>query len=217
MNVPDESTLIYDWAGHGPRRGEWSGRVMVDDETLRDGLQSPSVTDPPAEVKVRILHLMESLGIDTADIGLPGAGTRQREAVTRLCREIADNRMKIRANCAARTMMVDIQPIAEVTADHRRADRGVRLHRKLAHPAVRRGVAARFHPEAVAGGDQLRGEGRPRRHVRHRGHGAVLAGGSPHAPDGRGRRGSQARLPLRHVRCRDPARRVQPRLLGARI
>jgi 2-isopropylmalate synthase len=115
MNVPDESTLIYDWATHGPRSAVWSGKVMVDDETLRDGLQSPSVIDPPSEVKVRILHLMESLGIDTADVGLPGAGARQREAVTRLCREIADNRMKIRANCAARTVLADIQPIAEVS------------------------------------------------------------------------------------------------------
>jgi 2-isopropylmalate synthase len=115
MSIPDESTLIYDWAAHGPRRAEWRGKVMVDDETLRDGLQSPSVTDPSADVKVRILHLMESLGIDTADVGLPGAGARQRDAVLRLCREIADNKMKIRANCAARTMLVDIQPIAEVT------------------------------------------------------------------------------------------------------
>ena len=115
MNVPDESKLIYDWSKQGPRTAKWGSRVMLDDETLRDGMQSPSVTDPSPDVKVRILHLMESLGIDTADIGLPGAGARQREAVLRLCREIADNRMRIRANCAARTMIVDIQPIAEVS------------------------------------------------------------------------------------------------------
>jgi 2-isopropylmalate synthase len=88
---------------------------MLDDETLRDGLQSPSVVDPPLELKVEILHLMNSLGIETADIGLPGSGPRQREAVERLCREIADHRLRIRANCAARTMVVDIQPIADVT------------------------------------------------------------------------------------------------------
>ncbi|MGZ4839962.1 MAG: hypothetical protein ACXVZR_15540, partial [Terriglobales bacterium] len=86
---------------------------MIDDETLRDGLQSPSVTDPPVDDKLKILHLMESLGIETADVGLPGAGQRQREAVLRLCREIQQQRMRVRPNCAARTMMVDIQPIAE--------------------------------------------------------------------------------------------------------
>jgi 2-isopropylmalate synthase len=88
---------------------------MLDDETLRDGLQSPSVIDPPLETKVELLHLMDRLGIETADVGLPGAGPRQLEAVTRLCREIADKKLNIRPNCAARTMMVDIQPIAEVS------------------------------------------------------------------------------------------------------
>jgi 2-isopropylmalate synthase len=87
---------------------------MLDDETLRDGLQSPSVTDPPTDVKIRILHLMDSLGIETADIGLPGSGPRQRDAVERLCREIASQKLSIKANCAARTMIVDIQPIADV-------------------------------------------------------------------------------------------------------
>jgi 2-isopropylmalate synthase len=88
---------------------------MLDDETLRDGLQSPSVTDPPAAAKVEILHLMENLGIETVDVGLPGAGARQREAVLALCREISNRRMRIRPNCAARTMVVDIRPIAEVS------------------------------------------------------------------------------------------------------
>ena len=87
---------------------------MIDDETLRDGLQSPSVSDPSLETKVTALHLMDSLGIETADVGLPGASPRQREAVTALCREIDQARMRIRPNCAARTMMVDIQPIAEI-------------------------------------------------------------------------------------------------------
>jgi 2-isopropylmalate synthase len=88
---------------------------MLDDETLRDGLQSPSVLDPPVGVKVEILHYMDRLGIETADIGLPGSGPRQYEAVERLCREIANARLRIRANCAGRTLMVDIQPMAEIS------------------------------------------------------------------------------------------------------
>jgi 2-isopropylmalate synthase len=112
---PGEDGLIYDWAQAGPRKAHYPRHVMLDDETLRDGLQSPSVSDPPLETKVQILHLMEHLGIDTADVGLPGAGPQQREAVLRLCREIAEQRLHVRANCAARTLLIDIQPIAEVT------------------------------------------------------------------------------------------------------
>ena len=115
MKGPPESKLIFDWAAAGPRGASWPGNVMLDDETLRDGLQSPSVQDPPVETKVEILHLMDSMGIDTADVGLPGAGAHQREAVARLCREIADQRLRIRPNCAGRTLMVDIQPIAEIS------------------------------------------------------------------------------------------------------
>jgi len=113
MTVPSEDRLIFDWAaadGAPPR----PRLAMLDDETLRDGLQSPSVVDPPVELKLEILHLMNSLGIETADVGLPGAGPRQREAVERLCREIGDHRLRIRANCAGRTVIADIQPMADV-------------------------------------------------------------------------------------------------------
>ena len=115
MTTPEESTLIHDWAADGPRRAHWPAHVMIDDETLRDGLQSPSVNDPSVETKLQILHLMESLGIETADVGLPGASARQCEAVVRLCREIAQHGLRIRANCAARTLIVDIRPIAEAS------------------------------------------------------------------------------------------------------
>jgi 2-isopropylmalate synthase len=113
VTVPSEDRLIYDWSqadGAPPR----PRLAMLDDETLRDGLQSPSVTDPPTELKVEILHLMNGLGIETADVGLPGAGPRQREAVERLCREIGEHRLRIRANCAGRTVVADIQPMADV-------------------------------------------------------------------------------------------------------
>ena len=112
--VPSEDHLIYDWSAHDGAQVPRPPKAMLDDETLRDGLQSPSVIDPPLEVKIKVLHLMNDLGIETADIGLPGAGPRQREAVECLCREIDDGKLRIRANCAARTMIVDIQPIADV-------------------------------------------------------------------------------------------------------
>src|SRR5512143_958289 len=90
------------------------GPVLLNDESLRDGLQSPSVRDPSIPEKIEILHLMEALGINSLDIGLPGAGPRAVEHATALAREIVGNKMKIKANCAARTHENDIRPIAEI-------------------------------------------------------------------------------------------------------
>jgi 2-isopropylmalate synthase len=103
--------LIYDWNQVGAE--PLPPVVMLDDETLRDGLQSPSVRAPSIEQKIRILHLIDQLGIDTADIGLPGAGPRVARDVERLAQEIVDAKLKVRANCAARTHVNDILPIAE--------------------------------------------------------------------------------------------------------
>jgi 2-isopropylmalate synthase len=112
---PPESDLIYDWNRAGGAVFPARGKVELDDETLRDGLQSPSVKSPPIDQKLRLLHLMEALSIDSADIGLPGAGPHVVAAVERLAREIVDNRMKIRPNCAARTVEADIRPIIEIS------------------------------------------------------------------------------------------------------
>lgn len=112
----DRNDLIYDWNVEGDAAGAKKPEpVMLDDETLRDGLQSPSVTDPPIELKRKILHLQNDLGIETSNIGLPGAGPRAVADVEALCREIADQKLAIQANCAARTMLCDIEPIAEIT------------------------------------------------------------------------------------------------------
>jgi isopropylmalate/homocitrate/citramalate synthase len=106
--------LIYDWNRVAGSEFALGRQPMLDDETLRDGLQSPSVLDPPIEKKLQILHLMEDLGIDSADLGLPGAGPRAKSDVLRLAQEIASCRMRIRPNCAARTAEADIRPIADI-------------------------------------------------------------------------------------------------------
>lgn len=113
---PSESELIYDWnRSSGPDLRPARGRVELDDETLRDGLQSPSVRNPPIEDKIRILHMMEELGIESADIGLPGAGPHVAKDVEALALEIVRHRMKIFPNCAARTVIADIKPIVEIS------------------------------------------------------------------------------------------------------
>jgi isopropylmalate/homocitrate/citramalate synthase len=111
MNTSD---LIYDWNQQYPPGMKPAGPVELNDESLRDGLQSPSVRDPSIAEKIEILHLMGSLGINSLNLGLPGAGPRAIEHVTALAREIAASKMKIRANCAARTHENDIRPIAEI-------------------------------------------------------------------------------------------------------
>jgi 2-isopropylmalate synthase len=114
---PSETDLIYDWNLVDPTRGrEKQGRhVELDDETLRDGLQNPSVVTPTKEQKVAILHFMEKLGIDALDIGLPGAGPKHLEDALALANEIVTKKMKIGANCAGRTVESDVTPMVEVS------------------------------------------------------------------------------------------------------
>jgi 2-isopropylmalate synthase len=108
------SELIYDWNQRDAATLRLAGPVLLNDETLRDGLQSPSVRDPSVAEKVQILHLMEALGINSLDLGLPGAGPRALADCEALAREIVRHKMKIRANCAARTHENDIRPIADI-------------------------------------------------------------------------------------------------------
>ena len=111
----DDRELIHDWNEAGERWEKPAFRIQLDDETLRDGLQSPSVKSPPIDEKIRILHLMDRLGVDTADIGLPGAGPHVVEDVTLLAREIRESKLRVQANCAARTVRQDITPVIEIS------------------------------------------------------------------------------------------------------
>jgi len=164
-----ESDLIYDWnrVGDGDIRPA-RGKVELDDETLRDGLQSPSVRNPSIEDKLRILHLIAALGIESADIGLPGAGPHVVRDVERLAREIVEQRLPIAPNCAARTVIADIQPIVEISqrtglaieascfigsspirqyAEGWTLDRMLRLSREAVEFAVKEGLPVMFVTE----------------------------------------------------------------------
>src|SRR5437899_7327354 len=111
----NDAELIYDWNKVGRIQFDTCRKVTLDDETLRDGLQNPSVIDPSIGEKIEILHLMEALGIEMVNIGLPGAGPRAYADTEALAKEIARSRMKIRPNCAARTLEEDIRPIADIS------------------------------------------------------------------------------------------------------
>jgi len=110
--LPKESELVYDW--NAQEKQPPPECVEFDDETLRDGIQSPSARDPNIDEKLRILHLMADLGIDAVDLGLPGASQRQRDDVKRMAEEIRDHKLELSPNCAARTVIADIEPICDV-------------------------------------------------------------------------------------------------------
>lgn len=108
--------LIYDWNTIERREPVvMKGAFELHDETLRDGLQNPSVLDPSITDKLEILHLLDAVGVDTCDVGLPGAGPRAFEDVLRLVREMIDQKLHIRPTCAGRTMIADLRPMAEIT------------------------------------------------------------------------------------------------------
>ncbi|MBE9472629.1 MAG: 2-isopropylmalate synthase, partial [Chloroflexi bacterium] len=107
------SELIYDWnatPGDPPAR-----TVGIVDETLRDGLQSPSVTQPSVADKLGLLALMAQLGVDDVNLGIPGAGSRFAEECLILAREVMERRLPLACHCAARTLPADIAPIAEIS------------------------------------------------------------------------------------------------------
>ena len=112
--MPDGQKLVYDWNLIDEPEPLTNKRVLLDDETLRDGLQSPTVSDPPIDDKIHLLHLMEDLGIQMLDIGLPGAGPRAYADSLALANEIARSRLNIRPNCAARTTIQDIDPVLDI-------------------------------------------------------------------------------------------------------
>ncbi|MFS8070129.1 MAG: 2-isopropylmalate synthase, partial [Byssovorax sp.] len=101
---PPANELIYDWNEVGRRGRLIPHGVTFFDETLRDGLQNPSVADPAIESKLELLHLMAKVGIHVADIGLPGSSPRAFADVLRMCREISDNKLPLRVACAGRTV-----------------------------------------------------------------------------------------------------------------
>jgi len=104
-------SFIYDWntatSDMPPLRA-----VQVDDETLRDGLQSPSVREPGLDEKIGILEQMIALGIRRGDLGLPMSS--QRDDIRGLLRHIADERLPFSPGLAVRTVESDIQHVADL-------------------------------------------------------------------------------------------------------
>ena len=118
----DERSLIYDWNtieyDFNRNPSNHPHGVWFDDETLRDGLQSPSARNPTIEQKIELLSYMEKLGIQKVDLGLPGAGPFHREHIDALLNHIISHDYQIRPGAAVRTLMNDIEPLVEMQNKH---------------------------------------------------------------------------------------------------
>lgn len=109
-----EDGVIYDWNVEGDEPLRPIRPVALHDETLRDGLQSPSVTDPSLDDKAGILRLLDRLGVDSVDLGLPGSGPRARRDIEHLLGVVGDERLTIRPTVACRTLAADIAPAIDL-------------------------------------------------------------------------------------------------------
>ncbi|MCA9694998.1 MAG: 2-isopropylmalate synthase [Myxococcales bacterium] len=104
------TSLIHDW--NDDARGAYGARpITFFDETLRDGLQSPSVAMPSLDARARLLRLMAALGIQSANIGFAAAGGAILADILALGRVIRDERLPVRPTCVGRTTIGDMEPI----------------------------------------------------------------------------------------------------------
>jgi 2-isopropylmalate synthase len=115
MSAETNGDVIYDWNVEGHTVSPKMRSVTFFDETLRDGIQCPSVTDPDIDRKKSIIRMLDGLGIEYIDVGLPGAGPRAVADVVELVTMIRDEGLSIKPACAARTHPNDIRPVIEAS------------------------------------------------------------------------------------------------------
>ena len=122
MKILDEGKLIHDWNlidyEYSRNPSNHPHDIWFDDETLRDGLQSPSALNPTIDQKIELISYMERIGIQKADLGLPGAGPFHREHIDAMLAHIKENDFQLRPGAAVRTLMHDIEPLVEMQAKY---------------------------------------------------------------------------------------------------
>ena len=120
----DEKDLIFDWntIDYEIKRDSSNHPhdVWFDDETLRDGLQSPSARNPTIDEKIELIDFMEKLGIQKVDLGLPGAGPFHIKHIDSMLTHMTEKSYELRPGCAVRTVVDDIRPLVDLQAKHER-------------------------------------------------------------------------------------------------
>jgi len=107
-----------------PERDEWSPReariplvarrVLLQDDTLGGGLRSGAVLMPRTDGKLELLERMAAVGVESACLGLPGAGPRALEDSVRLLAHA--QRLPIAPALAGRAEPHDVDAIAMAAA-----------------------------------------------------------------------------------------------------
>ncbi|MBJ28474.1 MAG: 2-isopropylmalate synthase [Euryarchaeota archaeon] len=124
VETVEEHSLIYDWNEIGysidRKDGHHPHELWFDDETLRDGLQSPSARNPKIEQKIELIDYMERLGIQKVDLGLPGAGPYHVDHIDSMLHHMGEHGYELRPGCAVRTLVSDIEPLVDLQAKHER-------------------------------------------------------------------------------------------------
>ena len=118
----EEKDLIFDWNAIDyeitREPNNHPHELWFDDETLRDGLQSPSAINPTVEQKIELIDFMEKLGIQKVDLGLPGAGPQHVGHIDSMLSHIKDRGYSLRPGCAVRTLVSDIEPLVNLQSKH---------------------------------------------------------------------------------------------------
>jgi 2-isopropylmalate synthase len=108
--------MLFNWnsvpADPEPQAGSPKGSFF--DETLRDGIQAPTITAPSLEQKVQIVDHMMAAGIRSADLGFPSSGPVAARECLELARYVAARGHPMSVAYAGRTHPSDIRPICEI-------------------------------------------------------------------------------------------------------
>ncbi len=105
---------MYDWNTAEVPKWRGAHAVKVVDETLRDGLQNATVVDPPLDVKLELLRLMQKIGVDVVSVGLPAASKRATDEAASMVQAIVDEGLSLQPTAAARTVVSDVMAVVEV-------------------------------------------------------------------------------------------------------
>jgi 2-isopropylmalate synthase len=131
--------LVFDWNDAGTDRPSVHPQLSLLDETLRDGLQSPSATDPDVADKLDLVHRMDALEIDAFAAGIPASGARAFADVLRIVQEVARQRLRICPIASGRTLPCDVEPIVEIS---QRAGVAVETYVFIGSSSIRQTVEA---------------------------------------------------------------------------
>ncbi len=109
----EEARLVEDYHPETAGQRHLPERLVLWDETLRDGEQSPGVRFSPEE-KLRIAELLSEVGVSVINAGIPVVSAGEARAV----RRVAEAGLSAKILAAARTVPRDVEAVIDSGATH---------------------------------------------------------------------------------------------------